>query len=628
MPDRPTTLSGTITGTDSALGALCSGLETTGTPYILLQSGAITYVTEAAYELGLAEYKPVGRTWDALWGRISRNGPALSIERQRVVLELRGKQVALVAWLRPVEGSEDLQMVCMDTPTNEDEHESEVLRIFNEMQEQADNLFALYQITQYLNNANEIDELCATLVRELERITGSDVSCLYLATQAEGLIPKVCNGLDIVPLPQATSQEAIEWFGEEVARSNSGLKVLSIPLAAEDRLVGLALLAHRGDQQKEPRFLRTVANEMGTALLRMEARQALFAQEQKLEAIVASTTDAIIQVGLDGRIRDFNPAAEHITGYSKTEALLHTCGEIFGCEAGDGCKGACPFAKVLAEREPIPHAEMEVSGKSGRRYITTSVAALDLGQEMSAAVGILRDISKQKQIEQMKADFLATVSHQLRTPLAVLRGYVDTLRHLELSGPERIAHMAGMSDTTDRLERLVAQILDVTRIEEGRMDLQREAVRMVDLVRVAITALPQNAYRSRIWAEVASDLPMIMADPQRLEQVIINLLDNALKYSLPTGQVLIRAQRSGGDMEVEILDEGIGVPQEDQESVFEKFRRGTNARDLQLPGTGLGLFICRSIVQAHGGEITLSDGPRGGTRVAFRLPLDAVGAEG
>jgi signal transduction histidine kinase len=146
-------------------------------------------------------------------------------------------------------------------------------------------------------------------------------------------------------------------------------------------------------------------------------------------------------------------------------------------------------------------------------------------------------------------------------------------------------------------------------------------VRLVDLLRTAIMALPYDTHRSRIWADLQPDLPLMWGDPQRLEEVLINLLDNALKYSPPAGQVVVKAERMGRYLAVSVLDEGIGIPAEDQAALFNKFQRASNARNLQVPGTGLGLFVCRSIVEAHGGQIMLSSVPGSGTCVNFRLPL-------
>ncbi len=602
----------------SAYALLCAGLETMGTPALLLdERGQIVYATgAAAHLLGRDGAAIVGQPWPALWASISMTERAVTAEPQRLTLQRADGAIPVRIWGRLVPGT-PATLIGLEDLSAEDEREREVLRIFRDSQEQADDLFALYQITQFLNTAQELDQLCTTFLRELERLTAADRACLYLATPGGGLQPRVWDGLPAPP-PHPDTMAAQGWFLAHAADH----AVLTLPLFAEDRLVGLALLAHPGAPRRESRFLHTVAKEMGTALVAMAGRQALREQEQKLEAIVAGTTDAIIQVGPDRRVRDFNPAAERLLGSTAGVALGRSCRDVLGCGSHSGCGGACPFAEVLTTREPIPNVELVVGEQGRPRHVAASVAALDLGTDTaSAAVAILRDVSKQKQVEHMKADFLTTVSHQLRTPLALLRGYTDTLRHLELSPQEQQACIGGIAETTARLEHLIVEILDVTQIEEGRMELHREPVRLVDVVRTAITALPQTAYRSRVWTELGPDLPLLDADSQRLEQVVINLLENALKYSPPTGQVILRAEHVGQRVRVQVLDEGIGIPAEDQGTLFGKFQRAGNARRLQLPGTGLGLFICRSIIEAHGGRIMLASAPGSGTCVSFWLPV-------
>ena len=278
---------------------------------------------------------------------------------------------------------------------------------------------------------------------------------------------------------------------------------------------------------------------------------------------------------------------------------------------------------MLVTGEAIPYAEIELQRAGEKRYLTASVAVLNSGADAPPeAVGILRDMSRQKQIEQLKDDFLVTASHQLRTPVALLRGYVDTLRHLELSPEEQSKFINGIADTATRLEHLVGQVLDVTRIAHGHLDLEMEPVRLVDVLRGSINSIPQGSHRSRIWIDLAPELPLIQADLYRLEEVVINLLDNALEYSPATGQVVIRAVESVSDtgskeVMVQVMDEGIGIPAEDQALVFEKFRRGSNVQSLHAPGTGLGLFICRSIIEAHGGRIALTSTLNTGTCVTF-----------
>lgn len=603
---------------NSQLAALCNGLETLGTPVLVLnETACIAYLTSAAARLlGLNAAQVLGKPFEAFWLSLNPAGVALSSEPQRVDLYRKGEFFPARAWRRPLAETKAV-MVGFEDLSAEEAHEREMQLIFNKLQTQADDLFALYQITQFLGAAQGLDQLCSSCLRELERITNADLACLYLARLSPELEPKVWHGLATNPPVQPDSEAATAWFSG-VAGSR---QVLALPLSTEERLVGLALLGYDETSHRELRFLHTVAKEMGTAIQAMLGRQALIAKEQNLEAIVTGTTDAIIQVGVDSLISDFNPAAERLTGYEAAEVLNQPCLEVLRCAEGSGCGGDCVFAQVLSSGEPIPYAELEIAGRNGLRQVAASVAALKVNTPAApAAAAILRDISRQKQIEQMKSDFTAMVSHQLRTPLALLRGYSDTLQHLELSIQEQQYCIRGIADTTIRLEALVAQILDVSRIEAGRLDLDCKPSPLAKIVEQAISNLPRTIDRSRIKIELPSDLPPINADKERLEQVILNLLENALKYSPSNGTVFIRAEQSGGQVQVQVRDEGIGVPSEERELLFKKFQRASNARELQLPGTGLGLFICRNIVEAHGGRINLVSEIGQGTSISFWIP--------
>ncbi|MDQ6694756.1 MAG: ATP-binding protein [Chloroflexota bacterium] len=651
-------------GTDISheVDLLIAGLEAMDTPVVLLGAdGRVLNMSRPALPLlGMDPIWMIGRPWADVWAPISGDGRLLTADPRRILLESSepgARPVPVHVWQRPL-GETGFTIVGLQDLSGEEAREREVIRIFQDLQEQADDLFALYQISQFLSNEQDLNRLCSHFLRELEHIVASDAACLYLVTPQGNLQPEVWQGLAEVPSIQPDAESARAWLRMEAdeeteSRAEPVRQVLALPLMAEERLIGLALLRHSGELGRRERFLQTAAKEMGTALRAMQGRRELLIQEQKLEAIVDSTTDAIIQVGPDLQVRHFNPAAEQITGYLAGYALAHSCGEVLGCEAGAegiGCKGACPFAQVLLTREPVLHAEIEVESGGTRRYLAASVAHLahDLtpsnlndqagGEVEAAAVGILRDMSKQKQIEQLKDDFLITVSHQLRTPVALLRGYVDTLQHLELSPHEQRNYIKGIATTASRLESLVGQILDVTRIGEGRLDLHREPVRVVDVLREAMSAIPHTGYRSRIWTELEPNLPTMYADPERLKEVVINLLDNSLKYSPPTGQVVIRASASMGDdgrseVMLQVMDEGIGISPEDHATLFQKFHRGSNSDRLQVQGAapghssgaGLGLFICRSIIEAHGGRISLLSTPGSGTVATFWVPAAIEG---
>jgi PAS domain S-box-containing protein len=601
------------------LAALCAGLETLDTPVILLDEAAqVVYFTRVAGQLlGLAASQVLGKNWTTIWAALNPTGVTLNNAPQRVNLEREGQSVPVRAWQRPLP-RDKFVMIGFEDLSAEEAREHERLLILNKLQTQADDLFALYQITQFLSAAQGLDQLCASCLRELERITNADLACLYLTTISSALEPKVWHGLAVAPPAQMDSEATTSWFREVAGQR----EVLALPLLTEERLVGLALLGYAENSWRELRFLNTVAKEMGTAIQAMLARQALIAKEQNLEAIVTGTTDAIIQVGLDRLISDFNPAAERLTGYEALEVLNHPCAEVLRCTQGHGCGGDCIFEQVLVSGEPIPYAELVVSGRNGLRYVAASVAALKVNTSSApAAAAILRDISRQKQIEQMKSDFTAMVSHQLRTPLALLRGYSDTLQHLELSAQEQQYCINGIADTTARLEAEVEQILDVSRIEAGRLVLDCKPTNLAKIIQQVINNLPHVLNRSRIEVRLPDELPLLKADGSHLEQVILNLLENALKYSPSGSPVLIQAESFGREVQVQVQDQGIGVPPEEGELLFNKFQRASNARQLQLPGTGLGLFICRNIVEAHGGRISLVSEVGKGTCLTFWIPI-------
>jgi signal transduction histidine kinase len=233
-----------------------------------------------------------------------------------------------------------------------------------------------------------------------------------------------------------------------------------------------------------------------------------------------------------------------------------------------------------------------------------------------------------REVDQLKSDFLGNVSHELRTPLAAVRGYVDNLLD-GVAGPlaDRPRHYLGrVRDNTDRLGRMVSDLLDLTRIEAGKIELIPRALPIADLLVDAVDGLRHLADERRI--RLTSDLavcPAVWADPDRLHQVLTNLLANAIKFSPPGGRVAITArQDTEGLVRFAVEDTGPGIPPAERERVFDKFYQVGRVDSERPPGTGLGLTIARHLVELHGGRIWVEDAPHGGA--AFVILLPAAGA--
>ena len=231
-----------------------------------------------------------------------------------------------------------------------------------------------------------------------------------------------------------------------------------------------------------------------------------------------------------------------------------------------------------------------------------------------------RRASLRAQTEQLRNALLSSVSHDLRTPLAVITGATTTL--LDAGGPKDAAVQRELLETARdearRLARLVANLLDMTRVEAGALRVNKEEQPIEEVIGVALNRLEDRLGGREVVTDIPADLPLVPLDPVLVEQVLINLLENALKYTPAESALLVAARAEGDDVIVEVADRGPGVLPEDRERIFEKFYRVKHGEG---GGVGLGLTICRGIVSAHGGRIWVEPREGGGARFRFALPL-------
>ena len=279
---------------------------------------------------------------------------------------------------------------------------------------------------------------------------------------------------------------------------------------------------------------------------------------------------------------------------------------------------------------PIAYEESAVRGPGGTPIRVAGSFAATAGSDGARATAILRDISAVRALEELREGFVATVSHELRTPLALIRGYAETLLHLELDAAQQRSYVERIDEASSRLTALVDQVLDVTHLQADPLILDRSPTTLAALLARLRGDLAIAGGAERLVVVAPDDLPAIDADVVRVGQVLSNLVGNALKYAPDPTPVVVGATVEGDWLAVTVDDEGVGVPESDRSLVTEPFHRAWNVRESRIPGTGLGLFICRRLVEAHGGELTLADRPDGrpGTRVRFTLPLAGRTADG
>ena len=266
-----------------------------------------------------------------------------------------------------------------------------------------------------------------------------------------------------------------------------------------------------------------------------------------------------------------------------------------------------------------PRPRRSLASPETFRLLETCVAQTSLALERVRLADDARAARLRAETERLRSALLTSVSHDLRTPLATITGAATTMLHAgPLDGDTQRGLLESIREEAERLNRLVQNLLDMTRLEAGALRLRREWHPLEEVVGAALGRLDTRLGARRVLVHMPADLPLVHIDDVLIEQVLINLLDNALKYTPEASPLRIAATASGNGVTVEVADRGPGLPRGGEERIFEKFYRVDGAG---IPGVGLGLAICRGIVEAHGGRIWAHTVPEGGAAFFFRLPL-------
>jgi two-component system sensor histidine kinase KdpD len=251
------------------------------------------------------------------------------------------------------------------------------------------------------------------------------------------------------------------------------------------------------------------------------------------------------------------------------------------------------------------------------RYLLTFVMMFGIGIVVSSLAERARAAAIQAETEALRSTLLASVSHDLRTPLSTITGAATTLRDQSIDDATRRELVDAICVEADRMERLVANLLDMTRLSSGAVSPKREWIPVDELVGAALARVEGALTGHRVRTAVPAFPALVSVDPILVEQLVVNLLDNVARHTPPGTEVEVRADASAGALTLEVADDGPGIPEPLRERVFERFERGAGSSGR---GTGLGLAIARAIAEVHGGTLTLHERPGGGTRLRLELP--------
>jgi two-component system phosphate regulon sensor histidine kinase PhoR len=354
------------------------------------------------------------------------------------------------------------------------------------------------------------------------------------------------------------------------------------------------------------RAFNVMTEQVRTSLLAVEAARA------RLESTLANLNDGVVVTDGHGAVVQMNLAAKRLLGVSTAFMKV-------------------PFVQIARDHELAKLLNDALDGVASRgatvEYgrngrILEASAQLIAGPSERLAIVVLRDVTDLRKLEGVRREFVANVSHELRTPLTSIRALVETLETGAIDDPAVAAEFLGrIVHEVDRLASLVDELLDLARLETGRVVLRREALMPRDVLNAALERLRPQIARSglRLETAVPADLPTMHADRARIEQVMLNLVHNAIKFTPAGGTISVSARAEVGAIVVTVADTGVGIPPDEAPRLFERFYKADRARSSE--GTGLGLAIAKHIVQAHGGTIWVESTPGAGARFSFRLPL-------
>lgn len=348
---------------------------------------------------------------------------------------------------------------------------------------------------------------------------------------------------------------------------------------------------------------------------------ALSTEKDQLENILTSMTDAVLTIDNSGNILLMNPPARKLFNLGAGEE----CVNIKDCRVIPELREN--FMAVLCNKIPVK-GDINI-GKSTFTFGMTPLRHKN--GDIRGVVAVLHDFTKEKRLEMLRRDFVANVSHELRSPLSLLQGYVEALADgLAENEAERQKYLNILLDETLRLRRLVNDLLDLTHLETGNLSMKKEKISVEDIVnRVTNRLKPMFAEQNKeLVVSLPEKLPFIIGDDDKIQQVLVNLLDNAMKYTPVGGIVKVGANNLNDKVEIYVEDSGPGIPKDELEHIWERFYKVDKARTREVVGgTGLGLAIVKNIVHALGGEVKVTSQPEKGSRFSFTVKTADVKIE-
>lgn len=402
-----------------------------------------------------------------------------------------------------------------------------------------------------------------------------------------------------------------------------------LPMLSRKRVVGVIFIFrnYQGVFSANDRaLLQSFADQAAIAVHNAQLYTQVFHEKRRMDALLDSAADGIFILRYNHTIEHCNPAFVRMLEKPIDQILNKPHEEIVrwrkheGVTLEDAEAGGWPLT---------PNANLYVEGDLERNVSGTLPVGITYAPLVSAEgnliniIGSVRDITRFREAEELKSTFISVVSHELKTPVALIKGYVSTLRREDASWDRDIVadSLAVIEEEADHLTELIENLLDASRLQAGALSINRSDVDMNILVRRTASRLSTQSEMHEIVVDFPEDFPIILADEDRLAQVLTNLISNAIKYSPKGGEIRVEGKVRPRQVIICVVDEGPGIAASDIPFIFDRFYRSADA-SRKTKGAGLGLYLARAVVEAHGGRIWVDPKPGAGARICFSLPRE------
>jgi signal transduction histidine kinase len=425
--------------------------------------------------------------------------------------------------------------------------------------------------------------------------------------------------------------------------ANLGLtRAIRLPMSSGGEIVGLIYVFQSGNYvfvEDAANLLRSFAEQAAIAVRNARLYQQISQEKQRLDAILDYSADGVMILDSQLTITGFNKALSHMTGWPADKAIGRTHDEVIQWVS---LKTAGDLQHAMTEGWPLPGAShLYVEGeaiRSREQCTAAEPATINLGityaplmdndGRMTDIIANVRDLTRYREEEALQKTFISVISHELKTPVSIIKGYAGTLRRADAKwSPEVLDEsLAVLEEEADNLTELINNLLEASRLQAGTFSLEMgEGVYLPELAAAVARRFSKQTDKHSLELDFPPHFPTISGDERRLTQVLNNLANNAIKYSPDGGKIIVSGAVHPEHVTVSVRDEGIGIPVRDNRRIFQKFTRLDNALSRKSEGTGLGLFLSKAIIEAHNGRIWFSNNgdtePNApGTTFTFSLP--------